>query len=174
MKLYRQGDVLIKKISMLPEKSIKQKLEGDIILAHGEVTGHAHRIKDGWGIYAWHGVRIPEYIILKPESISIQKIEDEKNTEIRRVMITRYGQEKYLLDSNAKKIHSDDYGILYKKEIPDDEPLLMVKVVNSTPEPDGTFKDYFLRVPPNIKTAREAVAWTFDEKSEEYLLTKET
>lgn len=47
MKLYRQGDVLIKKISDLPKNSIKQELEGDIILALGEVTGHAHRIKDG-------------------------------------------------------------------------------------------------------------------------------
>lgn len=47
MKIYRQGDVLIKKINKLPKNSTKQKLEGDIILAHGEVTGHAHRIKDG-------------------------------------------------------------------------------------------------------------------------------
>jgi hypothetical protein len=38
----------------------------------------------------------------------------------------------------------------------------MVKVVNSTPKPDGTYKDYFLRVPPTVRTAREAVAWTFD------------
>jgi hypothetical protein len=37
----------------------------------------------------------------------------------------------------------------------------MVEVVNSTPEPDGSRKTYFLRVPPTIETAREAVAWTF-------------
>ena len=37
----------------------------------------------------------------------------------------------------------------------------MVEVVNSTPEPDGSRKTYFLRVPPTIGTAREAVAWTF-------------
>ena len=39
----------------------------------------------------------------------------------------------------------------------------MVKVVNSTPEPDGSFKDYFLRVPPDMQTAHQAVAWTFDK-----------
>jgi hypothetical protein len=37
----------------------------------------------------------------------------------------------------------------------------MVEVLNSTPEPDGTRRTYFLRVPPEIETAREAVAWTF-------------
>ena len=79
-----------------------------------------------------------------------------------------YGQTRYLIDSGAREIHSDDYGTLYRKEIANDEPLVMVKVVNSTPEPDGTFKDYFLRVPPTIKRAREAVAWTFDVPEEEY------
>ncbi len=44
----------------------------------------------------------------------------------------------------------------------------MVKVVNSTPEPDGSFKDYFLRVPPTCQTALEAVAWTFDKTPEQY------
>ena len=42
---------------------------------------------------------------------------------------------------------------------------MMVKVVNSTIEPDGTYKDYFIRVSPNayggLKTARAAVASTW-------------
>ena len=44
----------------------------------------------------------------------------------------------------------------------------MVKVINSTAEADGTHKEYFLRVPPAITTAQEAVAWTFSMNSEEY------
>ena len=43
-----------------------------------------------------------------------------------------------------------------------------VEVVNSTPEPDGSFKTHFVRVPPECPTAREAVAWTFDMASEDY------
>ncbi len=50
----------------------------------------------------------------------------------------------------------------------------MVKVVNSAPEPDGTFKDYFLRVPPTMQTARQAVAWTFGKESHEYAPVLET
>jgi hypothetical protein len=43
-----------------------------------------------------------------------------------------------------------------------------VEVVNSTAEPDGTFKTYFLSVPPTVSTAREAVAWTFGLSEKEY------
>lgn len=39
----------------------------------------------------------------------------------------------------------------------------------------GSFKDYFLRVPPQIKTASEAVAWTFGfDKVQEYAPSIET
>ena len=44
----------------------------------------------------------------------------------------------------------------------------MVEVRNSTPEPDGAFKTYFLRVPPDIQTARAAVAWTFSKDEADY------
>ena len=54
------------------------------------------------------------------------------------------------------------------------ESLVMVEVVNSTAEPDGEFKNYWLRVPPDVGTAREAVAWTFNLSTEEYDLAVET
>jgi hypothetical protein len=44
----------------------------------------------------------------------------------------------------------------------------MVKVINSTAEPDGTYKEYFLRVPPDVSSAREGVAWTFGLEPHEY------
>jgi len=34
----------------------------------------------------------------------------------------------------------------------------MVEVANATPEPDGTRRAYWLRVPPDMRTARQAVA----------------
>ncbi len=98
----------------------------------------------------------------------VELIRAEQNTEIRRIMIDRYGQSRYLLDSGAKLIHEDDWGQLYRAEMEDDEPLVMVKVVNSTPEPTGEYKDYFLRVPPDCRTALEAVAWTFAKAPDQY------
>ncbi len=42
--MYRQGDVLIERIEKVNGK--KQKINGNIILAYGEATGHHHAIKD--------------------------------------------------------------------------------------------------------------------------------
>lgn len=138
---------------------------------------------DGWAVYVVKGVRIPHpYIVEHPEQITVEAIESERNAEVRRVMIENYGQARYLLDSGATEIHRDDWGILYRKEVPDDEPLVMVKVANSTPEPDGSFKDYFIRVHPELRpmlrdktlgepqemTARNAVASTFGKTGREY------
>jgi hypothetical protein len=125
---------------------------------------------DGWGIWAIHGVRLPQFVIESPKEITVEKIDAEKNMEIRRVMIDRFlgGLSGYIVASGAKEIQSDDYGILYRKEIDGDEPIVMAKVLNSTPEPDGEFKTYWLRVPPNTKTARAGVAWSFGKTEAEY------
>lgn len=116
---------------------------------------------DGFALYAWKGVIANQKIVERPETITCDEIEHADNSEVRRVMIERYGEARYLQDSGAILVHEDDFGSLYRKELPNDEALVMVKVVNSTAEPDGTYKDYFLRVPPDIGTAKEAVAWTF-------------
>lgn len=44
MELYRQGDVLIARISSMPEQDLApvEREKGRLVLAHGEVTGHAH------------------------------------------------------------------------------------------------------------------------------------
>jgi hypothetical protein len=123
---------------------------------------------DGWSIYAIHGVRVPEDVIMSPHALTAHRITEEKNTEVRRVMLDRFGTSRYLIEIGAKQIHADDYGTLYRAEISDDEPLVMVKVVNSTPESDNTYKDYWLRVPPTVKTARQAVAWTFEAETKDY------
>jgi hypothetical protein len=124
--------------------------------------------------YYWHGVRVESYVVDHPERITVADIEAETNAEVRRVKIERIGQVRYLLDSGAREVHRDDYGTLYRKEVPGNEPLVMVKVVNATPEPDGSFKDYFLRVPPTMQTAREAVAWTFGKTPDDYEPGQET
>jgi hypothetical protein len=44
----------------------------------------------------------------------------------------------------------------------------VVEVVNATPEPDGTRKHFFLQVPAHMRTAREAVAWTYGMSEHAY------
>lgn len=45
-KQYRQGDVFLRKLSVIPKGAEKQKRDGRIVLAYGEVTGHAHAIHE--------------------------------------------------------------------------------------------------------------------------------
>jgi hypothetical protein len=54
--LYRHGDVLVKRIDRIPNEA--QRREGSI-LAHGEVTGHSHRIQQAESVQLWgHGNRL--------------------------------------------------------------------------------------------------------------------
>lgn len=113
-------------------------------------------------IYQWHGVTVPERIILQPETISAADITGEQDAEVRRVMVERFGADRYIRESGAKIISKDDWGTLYRAEMPNDEALVMVNVINATPEPDGSFHDYWIRVEPSVKTPLDAIAWTFD------------
>ena len=52
MRQYRQGDVLMVQ-TKLPAGAKAADKPGDVILAYGEVTGHAHRIKERDKVRMW-------------------------------------------------------------------------------------------------------------------------
>jgi hypothetical protein len=154
------------------------------------LTGPACAYPDGWEIFAVHGVRVPAYVIEKPHEISVERINAERNAEVRRVMIERYrhgeevsGAAAFIRDAGAARVdHDERHGTLWHRNVEDDEPLVMVEVINSTREPDGSFKRYWLRVHPELRpllednafgpaqalTARNAVASTFGLLGEQY------
>jgi hypothetical protein len=127
---------------------------------HGE-SGPSHRWRDGWSLWHWHGVRIAEaqrHIVENPERITVAEIESETNAEIRRVMIERFGAARYVSESGATVLDTlpADHALvglrtarLLRKQVADDEPIVYVDLLNSTPEPDGTTRRYMLRVDPN-------------------------
>jgi len=131
-------------------------------------TGPAVRYPDGFAVYAWHGVRVPQHIVTGEPTGADWLAED--NAEIRRVVVERLGYQRLLDEVQAEKRHTDDYGTLWRIPDPDgnDEDIWLVDVVNSTPEPDGSYKRYVLRVPTDMPTAHAAVAWTFNLTSEDY------
>jgi len=126
---------------------------------------------DGWGVYAWHGVRVPERVILCSDELTRDEVLSESNAEIRRVMIERVGLERVL--DGARVVSRDERGCLYRLELPDDEPLVAVEVTDAT-EHDGIRRRYLLRVPPDVQTASDAVAWTWDMTRDEYRPSIET
>ena len=76
--------------------------------------------------------------------------------------------------SGKRVDHDEKFGTLWRRELSDDEPIVMLEVVNATRERDGSSKHYWLRVPPTMTTAREAAAWTFDRAPEDYAPSIET
>lgn len=134
-------------------------------LLHRENGPALKQWETGVEAFYWRGVNVPAYVICSPEEITVRKIKAERNAEIRRVMIERYGYARFMKDSGARKIAEDKHGILWQNSI---DSLTMVEVVNGTQEPDGTYKHYWLRVPPHMLTPTEAVAWTYGLRPEQY------
>ena len=69
--------------------------------------------------------------------------------------VERLGWERFLETANAELRAQDDYGKLWATTVRiDGERVQLVEVVNATAEPDGSYRRYFLRVPPGIDRPR--------------------
>src|SRR6478752_1932050 len=107
-----------------------------------------------------------QYHACAVEAITIDAIDGDSNAERRRVLVERFGFDRLVREGHGSVRHEDETGRLGERPMgridwrQRDEPLVAVEVLNSTPESDGSRKTYFLRVPPQTQTAREAVAWT--------------
>lgn len=136
--------------------------------------GPALAYADGFELHAWRGMPVPAEFLDGLRTLTPERIREEENAELRRVMLEYYGYDRYLDESGARPIHRDETGVLWRIELDGDEDVVMVEVVNSTPEPDGTSRTYWLRVPPTTDTARAGVAWTFGLSAEDYEPVRQT
>ncbi|MEU2795982.1 MULTISPECIES: DUF6745 domain-containing protein [unclassified Streptomyces] len=141
-------------------------------LDHGE--GPALAYGDGFALHAWRGMPVPAAFLDELPSLTPERIRAEENAELRRVMLEYYGYDRYLTESGAEPVHRDETGILWRIALDGDEDVVMVEVVNSTPEPDGTYRTYWLRVPPVTRTAKDGVAWTFGLEGAAYTPVRQT
>jgi hypothetical protein len=118
---------------------------------------------------------VDEKVIMRPNELTPEEIMQENNQEVKRVMLERYGWEKILLTLKAEKINEDQAGILYKTNrlgeyLEREDPEARFVLVQDP----STDRRYCLRVPPTVKTAKEAVAWTFDTEAKAYNPSVET
>lgn len=136
--------------------------------------GPALAYPDGFALHAWRGMPIPPDFVASLTGLTADRITSEENAELRRVMLEIFGYDRYLAETGARPVHRDETGVLWSIDLPGDEPVVLVEVVNATPEPDGTYRTYFLRVPPGTRTARAGVAWTFGVDEADYQPEKQT
>ena len=77
-------------VSNMPDK-IKRDNQNRL---HSSSESAIH-FRDGYELYFWHGVAVPQQWILDPESITPQQIMAESNAEKRRVLREILGGKKY-------------------------------------------------------------------------------
>jgi len=136
-------------------------------------NGPAIAFPDGWSFYAWKGVALPAWMIERPHEITAARIDREPEPVVRRCMIDIMTPEKYIREGDAVPIAEDDTGILWTKSWTTWDSWAAVQVRNGTAEPDGTYRQYFLQVPPTVQSARQAVAWTYGLTELEYMALKQ-
>jgi hypothetical protein len=162
---------------------------------HCEV-GPSAAYPSGWSWWHWHGTAVPQQVIEMPPTIAIEDIHRAGDPDMRRIMIERYrtGEEvqgiaAYLRDAGARRLdHDPDFGTLWHLHSAVTGPMLMVEVTNHSPEPDGTYRHFLLRVDPELRpiigpgsfgqpqerSARNAVAASFGMSGAEYAPEIET
>jgi hypothetical protein len=106
----------------------------------------------------WGRVLIDQRIAFHPETLAAAEILAERNIERRRVMLTRFGFERFLDAVSAEVLDEDrDLGgprRLLRVPLPNDEPLVCLSV-----HCPSTGRRYLIRVPPATESCRHAAAW---------------
>lgn len=126
--------------------------------------------RDGLALYAWHGVQVPARVILEPESLTRNDFPDERNVEVRRIIQERMGG-RFFDEIGARYVDGGSRGVLYEVSLPGDldTAARYVRVLDPS-----TGREYYLRVPPTMITAAQAVAWTFGLRPDEYAPDQES
>jgi len=114
------------------------------------------------------GIFVPEKVWRNPEKLTPQDLIKETNLEVRRIMLNTMGNKKFFRLSNARLLHRYADYQLYRVVVANLPAIHILCCVCPS-----TGREYFLRVPPTINDALEAVAWTFAETKESYKLLAE-
>ncbi|WP_219471585.1 DUF6745 domain-containing protein [Nonomuraea rhizosphaerae] len=130
--------------------------------------GPAVRYADGWDMYAWHGTRVPPWVITDPD---VDRITREPNVEVRRCAIEHVGWPAYIDRAGLRLVATaPDPGN------PGSELRLfdmragtrVLLAVNGSVERDGLRRRYGLTVPGSLDDPVAAAAWTYGLSAHQY------
>lgn len=103
-------------------------------------------------------------LLLKGDQLTAQDVVNCRNAVIRAQLLRDFGPERLIAELGGKVIHQEGTSQLIHVNMGKHlEHMRLVKVQDAS---TGEF--YLLRVPPNMKTCKQAIAWTFELEEEEY------
>jgi len=120
---------------------------------------------DGYSLYFHHGVKLPEkYGKVHPDLWQAEWLLSESNAELRRVLIERIGYDRICQQLQAVELDSWQEYTLLKIDKADVEPIYLLKMTCPS-----TGHIHALRVPPDVRSALEAIRWVnWDIDPEEF------
>ena len=115
----------------------------------------AIQFTDGFSLYYYHGVPLPEKYRVHPHQWQAQWLLEERNAELRRVLIQGIGYGRICQELQATQLdHWQEYTLLKIDNEVDVEPIYLLKMTCPS-----TGFIHAMRVPPYINSAREAIRW---------------
>jgi hypothetical protein len=106
----------------------------------------------------WRGVMVPDHVAFNPETITVREILYETNVERRRVLLERFGMERFTAEVHAEVIDNDEDAVgprrLLRVPFQGGEDVVCLEV-----RCPSTGRRYVLRVPPQVQKCAEGAAW---------------
>lgn len=121
---------------------------------HGEGEP-AIEFADGYRLYYYRGVSLPEKYWVHPHHWQARWLLEEHNAELRRVLIQGIGYSRICQELQATELDSwREYTLLKIDSEVDVEPIYLLKMTCPS-----TGYIHAMRVPPTMRSAREAIRW---------------
>ena len=138
--------------------------------------GDGYGSGDGYGYGYGDGSGLKKFLSMIADKLEARWVLQEKNTELRRMLIEAMGADRFFSQLETEVVHNDidlqgnPRTLLRFKTIDAQAGYLQaVRVVCPT-----TGRVYHLGVPPKVKTCAEAVASTFKLTAKEYSPQRES
>ncbi|GLY35022.1 hypothetical protein Amsp01_010460 [Amycolatopsis sp. NBRC 101858] len=137
-----------------------------LVRLHHE-TGPVIAFPDSWTVHAWHGTRVPSWVIDAP---SADRIMAERNVEVRRCAIERVGWPAFVAEAGLELLGraGDPGNPGCELRLYDGSATRLLLVVNGSVERDGTRRHYGLRVPAELDHPLDAAGWTYGLTGAQY------
>src|SRR5215510_2452448 len=123
--------------------------------------GPGIRYPDGWAVYAWHGTRIPAWLVENKQRLTPDAVEAEGNADVRWAMLEIFGVDRYIEMRGARLLSEDDCPghprQLFEIDVKG-EPIRVLRLIGAA-EDGARDRQFHLGVPLTCETTQQAVAW---------------